>query len=203
VIGLDHVLLAGEEEQDLARRAQSGDVESRNRLVECNLRLIWSEASKYRDEDVEEYFLAGCHAALKAIKTFRPGNVRLAPYLKVVTRRAMWNARRPKEEVQLTPDLSTELTAQTDQDSAERLEALILARLAEAELDPMDASVVALHYGLGAQEPLSQRQVAKEMGTSRARVQQRLARALTKLRASFVAAGQTSWEDVLREIEHG
>jgi RNA polymerase sporulation-specific sigma factor len=203
--GLDHDLLSAEEEQALAFKAQNGCVESRDRLVTSNLKLIWSEALKYRGEDVEELFLVGCQSALGAIQTFQPGKGRLAPYLRVVVRRVMWNARRPEVETWLAPWYSTEDDVRYDPepyDMGEALEELVLLRLAEAELDPMDASVVALHYGLGAQEPLSQREVAAELGISRARVQQRLARAITQLRASFAAAGQQSWSDVLREIEN-
>jgi RNA polymerase sigma factor (sigma-70 family) len=199
--GLDHELLTAERERELALKARTGCVASRDELIRHSLKLIWGEARKYFDEDTDEYFLVGCLAALKALSHYDPDAGRLAPYLRVVCRRAMWNARRPEEEAQLLEVYSTDDVEAEPVD--ETLLRLVHNRLAAAELDPTDASVVALYHGIGdGVAPHSQRGVAAELGISRARVQQRLARALTKLRASFLAAGQSTWEDVLREIEH-
>ena len=45
-----HPLLTKEEEQDLSRRIEQGDLEAKKRLTECNLRLVVSIAKKYRHE---------------------------------------------------------------------------------------------------------------------------------------------------------
>ena len=66
-------LLTHEEEIALIRRAQSGDVESRDRLTYANQRLVINEAQKYAGKDPpEDLIQEGNIGLLKAIGKFDP-----------------------------------------------------------------------------------------------------------------------------------
>jgi len=65
--------ISAEEEQELIRRAQRGDKQARQRLVEANLRFIAQQASKFATpgtEEWEELISAGTIGLLKAIDRF-------------------------------------------------------------------------------------------------------------------------------------
>lgn len=65
-------LLTAEEEADLLRRAKAGDEEARNRLVECNLRLVLSVARRYVRPglSLEDLVQEGAIGLIKAINHF-------------------------------------------------------------------------------------------------------------------------------------
>ncbi|MCS7066506.1 MAG: RNA polymerase sigma factor RpoD/SigA, partial [Fimbriimonadales bacterium] len=65
-------LLTAEEEAELLRRAKGGDEEARNRLVECNLRLVLSVARRYIRPglSLEDLVQEGAIGLIKAINHF-------------------------------------------------------------------------------------------------------------------------------------
>ncbi|QIN81801.1 sigma-70 family RNA polymerase sigma factor [Rubrobacter tropicus] len=67
-------LLSREEEMDLARRAQAGDLRARQRLIEKNLRLVVSVAKKYRGQGLpfEDLIQEGNLGLMKAVEKFDP-----------------------------------------------------------------------------------------------------------------------------------
>jgi RNA polymerase primary sigma factor len=69
---LRHPLLGAEEEAELLQRAQSGDEDARNRLVECNLRLVLSVARRYMRPglSLEDLVQEGAIGLIKAIDHF-------------------------------------------------------------------------------------------------------------------------------------
>ncbi|MBR4132157.1 MAG: RNA polymerase sporulation sigma factor SigG [Oscillospiraceae bacterium] len=75
--------LKNEEMMDLLARAQAGDEESRQTLVEGNLRLVLSVIQRFlgRGENPDDLFQVGCIGLLKAIKNFDLSqNVRFSTY---------------------------------------------------------------------------------------------------------------------------
>ena len=75
--------LSREEEEKYLERWGQGDIESRNILVEHNLRLVAHIIKKYftQSEDVEDLISIGTIGLIKGINTYKPEKgVRLATY---------------------------------------------------------------------------------------------------------------------------
>ncbi|MFC7441048.1 RNA polymerase sporulation sigma factor SigF [Laceyella putida] len=67
-----HPHLSDEEVKQLIQASQSGDMESRNKLIRHNIRLVWSVVQRFlnRGYDAEDLFQIGCIGLLKAIDKF-------------------------------------------------------------------------------------------------------------------------------------
>jgi RNA polymerase primary sigma factor len=67
-------LLDADEEKDFSRRAHKGDMRARQRLIECNLRLVISIAKKYRGRGVpfEDLIQEGNAGLIRAVEKFDP-----------------------------------------------------------------------------------------------------------------------------------
>ncbi len=75
--------LKNDEMMKLLRRAQEGDAEARQTLIEGNLRLVLSVIQRFmgRGENPDDLFQVGCIGLLKAIKNFDLSqNVRFSTY---------------------------------------------------------------------------------------------------------------------------
>jgi len=57
---------------ELIKRAQSGDVEARNTLIDNNTGLVWSVVKRFRNRNVEieDLFQIGCIGLIKAVDKF-------------------------------------------------------------------------------------------------------------------------------------
>lgn len=64
--------LSDEEVRALIARSQAGDTEARNRLVEANVRLVWSVVQRFlgRGYEADDLFQIGCIGLLKAVDKF-------------------------------------------------------------------------------------------------------------------------------------
>lgn len=68
---------------DLIKKAQSGDVEARNDLINKNTGLVWSVVRRFRNRNVEteDLFQIGCIGLIKAVDKFDSSfNVRFSTY---------------------------------------------------------------------------------------------------------------------------
>ncbi len=75
--------LTQEEEQALARRVMAGDAAAEQRLVEANLRLVFSIARRYRNRGLplSDLIAEGNLGLLRAVRKFRPDKgMRLSTY---------------------------------------------------------------------------------------------------------------------------
>ncbi|MDP9411219.1 MAG: RNA polymerase sigma factor RpoD/SigA [Actinomycetota bacterium] len=70
----DGRLLDADEEKELSRRAHAGDGRARQKLIECNLRLVISIAKKYRGRGVpfEDLIQEGNAGLIRAVEKFDP-----------------------------------------------------------------------------------------------------------------------------------
>ncbi len=64
--------LNDEEKLDLLIKTKSGDVNARNTLIDCNLRLVLSILQRFssRNENPDDLFQVGCIGLIKAIDNF-------------------------------------------------------------------------------------------------------------------------------------
>lgn len=71
----NHRLLTHAEEVDLARRARAGDDRARRKLIECNVRLVYSVAGDYlhRGLDFDDLVQEGCIGLMRAVDKYDPG----------------------------------------------------------------------------------------------------------------------------------
>ena len=75
--------LKGEEEREYILRAEAGDLEARNKLVEHNLRLVAHIAKKYYSQsgDSDDLISIGTIGLIKAVNTYQSGRkIKLGTY---------------------------------------------------------------------------------------------------------------------------
>lgn len=197
--------LEPEAERALVARMLEGDREAAASLVEHNLRLVAHIAKKYAQPGVDQDDLisVGSLGLIKAVQTFRPEAGRLASYASRCIENEMlmfFRANRKNKnvvllgeslgqdkdgnELELSELLGTdpEVVPEAAETSIESTRAL---RLMDRVLEPREAEVVRLRYGLADGEPWPQHRVAQRLGISRSYVSRIEKRALAKLREAL------------------
>lgn len=193
--------LPAEEEARMVERMLGGDALARDRLIEHNLRLVAHIAKKYAHAcDADDLISIGSIGLIKAVHTFRPEAGKLTTYasrcieneirMHLRASRKLRNTStmsdsvgRDKEgnEVQLTDLLGTDKDMVPDEVAA-RIDSDIALRLIDRVLEPREARVVRLRYGLEDGEFHPQHEVADRLGISRSYVSRIEKKALQKLR---------------------
>lgn len=195
-------LSAEEERQAVDAWVNNGDLEARNRLVEHNLRLVAHIIKKYYAQTTEQEDLIsiGTVGLIKGVSTYRPDkNVRLATYAsRCIENEVLMFFRSQKKSA---GDLSLSDSIDTDGDGnslalldvlaeeTDMLENVSMAELCrqartcvDTVLDPREAEIIRLRYGLNGTKALTQREVAARSGISRSYVSRIEKKALEKLR---------------------
>ena len=182
-------LSAGEERMYL-ERSLAGDLEARNILVEHNLRLVAHIVRKYysQNKNQEDLISIGSIGLIKAIDTFNISNgARFTTYAgKCIQNEILMYFRTQKktgaeisinETIDVDKDgnpLTYEDVLCTEDHIAEELFTKISSAKAVEfimkELEDRERRVLVKRYGLDGQVPLTQREIAKEMGISRSYV---------------------------------
>jgi len=68
---------------ELIKRAQDGDLEARNTIVDGNTGLVWSVVRRFKNRniEIEDLFQIGCIGLIKSVDKFAPSfNVRFSTY---------------------------------------------------------------------------------------------------------------------------
>jgi RNA polymerase sporulation-specific sigma factor len=68
---------------ELIKRAQDGDLEARNTIVDGNTGLVWSVVRRFKNRniEIEDLFQIGCIGLIKSVDKFDPSfNVRFSTY---------------------------------------------------------------------------------------------------------------------------
>ena len=185
--------LSREEEEKYLERWGQGDIESRNLLVEHNLRLVAHIIKKYftQSEDIEDLISIGTIGLIKGINTYKPEKgVRLATYAsRCIENEILMHFRANKKsagDLSLSDALDVDSEGNglsvmdvvaTEEDLADTLGSQELCgslRSCIAEtLDAREAQIIQLRYGLDGKAPRTQRETAKLCGISRSYVSRR------------------------------
>ena len=198
--------LSADEEQRYLLRFQRGDPKAKNILIEHNLRLVAHVAKKYQscDEDPDDLISIGTIGLIKAISTF---DLSRASKLSTDAARCIDNellmmlrARKKRSrEVSLYDPIGTDREGNeislldviesppidVVEDCFKHDNLSHLLKHIKNTLSPKEYHVICCRYGLGGQEPLTQREIARDLSISRSYVSRIEKNALRKLRALF------------------
>ncbi len=198
--------LSKREENELLKKASHGDISSRNKLVEHNLRLVAHIVKKYYGTSAEPDDLVsiGTIGLIKAINTYDPEkNIKLSSYAsRCIENEILMYFRSARknsldisinEEIDSDPDgnpltlgdiIAVEDSIVDDLDLKFKTE--FLSKHMKEILSPREYNIIRLRYGLGNTRPLPQREVADKLGISRSYVSRIEKKALQKLKNNFV-----------------
>lgn len=198
--------LSADEEQRYLLLFQRGDPKAKNILIEHNLRLVAHVAKKYQscDEDPDDLISIGTIGLIKAISTF---DLSRASKLSTYAARCIDNellmmlrARKKRSrEVSLYDPIGTDREGNeislldviesppidVVEDCFKHDNLSHLLKHIKNTLSPKEYHVICCRYGLGGQEPLTQREIARDLSISRSYVSRIEKNALRKLRALF------------------
>ncbi len=198
--------LSADEEQHYLLRFQRGDPEAKNILIEHNLRLVAHVAKKYQscEEDPDDLISIGTIGLIKAISTFDLSRTtKLSTYAaRCIDNELLMMLRARKKrsrEVSLYDPIGTDREGNeislldviesppidVVEDCFKRDNISHLLKHIKNSLSPKEYQVICCRYGLGGQEPLTQREIAKDLSISRSYVSRIEKNALRKLRALF------------------
>ena len=186
-------LSAAEERAAVDAWVERGDLSARNKLVEHNLRLVAHIIKKYyaQTTDQEDLISIGTIGLIKGVSTYRPDKgVRLATYAsRCIENEVLMYFRSQRKSA---GDLSLSDSIEDDGDGgslsiqdvlaeeSDLLENVSTAELrqqvtekVDAVLEPREAEIIRVRYGLGGREPLTQREAAEKCGISRSYVSRR------------------------------
>lgn len=178
--------LEKEEEIQLLIKAQKGDINARNKLIEHNLRLVVFIAKKYEgtEDSLEDLVSIGSIGLIKGISTYKiDKNIRLATYAsRCIANEILMHLRKNKKrngdislDDALTLDgegneLKLEDILGTDEDVVyneykKMVDIDILHKELES-LDDRDKEIMIMRYGLYNTVPYTQKEVAEKLGIS-------------------------------------
>ena len=197
--------LSEKQEREYLLKMREGDMSARNKLVEHNLRLVAHIIKKYYGVQTEQDDLVsiGTIGLIKAIDTFKPDKkIRLSSYAsRCIENEILMHFRSAKKTAQ---DVSLNETIDTDKDGNpltlmdimavddnildeldRKLNGRKLGQFIREELTERERKIIIMRYGLGAGEPMTQKEVAKVMNISRSYVSRIETKALKKLKKRY------------------
>lgn len=197
--------LEKEEELDLARRMNAGDIEARNKLIEHNLRLVVFLAKKYENTgyELEDLVSIGTVGLIKGIDTYKVDkNIKLATYVsRCIANEILMFLRKNKKrrtEISLEETLNYDSEGNTlcledvlgtDEDIvATSFEKMIDKRFLEKELNNLNARekmIMSLRYGLNNKDEYTQKEVATLLGISQSYISRIEKKIINRIKTSM------------------
>ncbi len=198
--------LPTEEERALLERAEAGEEQARQRLIERNLRLVVFISRRFENTGIclEDLISIGTIGLIKGISTFRSDrNIKLATYCsRCIENEILMHIRKTagqKTEISLDEPINTDWDGNelllsdilgTDEDvvmrpmeeDAERR----LLREALARLPEREQRIIALRFGLSGQQERTQKEVADSMGISQSYISRLEKRIMQRLRREIL-----------------
>ena len=198
--------LKGEEEQQTLELLEAGDETAKQRLIECNLRLVVFIARRFENTGInlEDLISIGTIGLIKAINTYRRDkNIKLATYAsRCIENEILMYIRKTtnqKTEISLDEPINLDYDGNelllsdilgTDEDMIMRpLEDevdLKLLRQAVKELPEREKEIVLMRYGLEGHQELTQKEVANKLGISQSYISRLEKRIMNRLRKEIL-----------------
>lgn len=197
--------LSAKEEEKYLRLAKSGDKQAKNKLVEHNLRLVAHVIKKYyaAEPDRDDLISIGTIGLIKAVNTFDVDKgARLATYAaRCIENEILMYFRSTRKNgavVSINEPIETDgegnpLTLMdivfTEDTIADDIDTVIksekLYKFVEEIGDEREKEIIINRYGLYEKEPLTQKEIAANLGISRSYVSRIEKKVLEKLRKRF------------------
>jgi RNA polymerase sigma-E/F/G factor len=198
--------LSAKEETEILDQCKAGNKEARDILIEHNLRLVAHIVKKYymTNKDIDDLISIGTIGLIKAIDTFDADKgIRLATYAsRCIDNELLMMLRSGKKqskEVYLYEPIGSDkegheinlldILESADIDIVDELELQrnikSLYVLIDKVLTNREKQIIEMRYGLNKHEPVTQKEIANDIGISRSYVSRIEKKALKKLRESF------------------
>ncbi len=194
--------LEKEEEEDLVRKSNLGDINARNKLIEHNLRLVVFLSKKYDNSmyDLEDLVSIGTIGLIKAIKTYKlDKNIKLATYSsRCIDNEILMFLRKNKRrmgEISFEDSINfdnegNELRIEdvfgTEDDIVEKsIEERDNKKLLEKEvlkLNDRDKNIIEQRYGLFGKKELTQKELADKLSISQSYISRIEKKVIKKLK---------------------
>lgn len=198
--------LEREEETQLLEKLPAGDFETRQKLIEHNLRLVVYIARRFENTgiNIEDLISIGTIGLIKAITTFRTDkNIKLATYASrcIENEILMYLRKNSNNKIEISFDepLSTDWDGKelllsdvlgTDNDVVLRpIEEDVdrqLLRTAVSHLSRRDREIITMRFGLGGRKELTQKEVADCMGISQSYISRLEKRIMLHLKRDII-----------------
>lgn len=194
--------LSAEEEKDCIERLAKGDMQARNRLVECNLRFVAHIARKFSNTgmDMDDLVSIGSIGLIKAVNTYSPQKgSSLATYAaRCIENEILMSLRAARNrkvecslnepigidgegnEMTLSDVLGTEIDA-ISTGVENKMEYDRIQKAMTEVLTSQEIKVIRMRFGLGRENKHTQREVGRVLGVSRSYVSRIEKRALERL----------------------
>ena len=197
--------LSAKKEAELIEKCQNGDLGARNTLIEHNLRLVAHIVKKYYASGCEQDDLIsiGTIGLIKAVSTFNSDKgIRLATYAaRCIENEILMhfrNLKKTAQDVYISEPIDTDKegnaltlidiiadTADVAEEIDTKLKLDKLKVLLSTALTKRELEIINMRYGLGGEEELTQKEIAKKLGISRSYVSRIEKATLEKLRRMF------------------
>ena len=197
--------LSAKKEAELIEKNINGDIEARNTLIEHNLRLVAHIVKKYYASGCEQDDLIsiGTIGLIKAVSTFKSNKgIRLATYAaRCIENEILMhfrNLKKTAQDVYISEPIDTDKegnaltlidiiadTAEVAEEIDTKLKLDKLKVLLSTSLTKRELEIINMRYGLGGEEELTQKEIAKKLGISRSYVSRIEKATLEKLRRMF------------------
>ena len=198
--------LSKEEEDECVKKAKLGDVDSRNKLIEHNLRLVAHIVKKYEkgNEDVDDLISIGTIGLIKGIDSYSyKHGTRITTYCARCIENEILMYFRSNKKNNKNISLNDQVGFDKDGNEITFMDILKtpkpdfaldihkknnLERLKEYfnVLNEREKEIIIKRYGLNDTDEVTQKEIAKEMGISRSYVSRIEKRALTKMLMEFI-----------------
>lgn len=193
------------EERDNIIKAQKGDIEARNKLIEHNLRLVVFLSKKYENTgyDVEDLVSIGSIGLIKGINTYKlDKNIKLATYAsRCISNEILMFLRKNKKrrgeisfedalnydsegnELHLEDIIGTEIEF-VPNEYEKKLNKEVLEKELSL-LDNREKEIMTLRYGLHNTEEFTQKEVAEKLGISQSYISRIEKKVIKKLKQTL------------------